>query len=230
MAFYGISTKPILMKLRYNVPDIKQVWLADDATGAGKLQHLKEWWKDISTEGAKYGYFVKPSKSWLVLKDSSKLQETTQLFQDTPINITVEGKRHLGAAVGTNEFKEDYISEKVKKWCSEIEALTEVAKSEPHAAYSAFIQGEQHKFTYFLRTIADISTCLQPLDEVINNRLIPTLFGREVTDGEREVITMPRCTDRVSSEESRHRESERTRDHPIVKHQKSTGARTAACT
>ena len=70
-------------------------------------------------------------------------------------------------------------------------ALTEVAKSQPHAAYSAFIQGEQHKFTYFLRTIAGISASLKPLDEVINNSFIPALFGREVTETERDIISMP---------------------------------------
>ena len=44
MAFYGIGTKPILVTLKNQVPEVKQVWLTDDATGAGKLQQLKEWW------------------------------------------------------------------------------------------------------------------------------------------------------------------------------------------
>ena len=83
------------------------------------------------------------------------------------------------------------MNEKVSKWCREIENLAEVAKSQPHAAYSAFIHGQQHKFTYFLRTIAGITSCLEPLDEVINNKFIPTLFGREVTESEREVISLP---------------------------------------
>ena len=106
-------------------------------------------------------------------------------FNDSPINITIEGKRHLGAAVGTEQFKNEYMQEKVAKWCNEIESLTEIAKSQPHAAYAAFIHGEQHKFTYFLRTIANISPCLQALDDIINNKFIPTLFGREITENER---------------------------------------------
>ena len=191
MAFYGIGTNPILRILRQQVPEVKQVWLADDATGAGKLAPLKEWWVKIAKEGTKFGYHVKPSKSWLVLKDSNKLQQTEELFRDFPINITVEGKRHLGAAIGTLDFKNKYMSEKVNKWCTEMENLTEVAKSQPHAAYSAFIHGQQHKFTYFLRTIAGISSCLEPLDDIINNKFIPTLFGREVSESEREIISLP---------------------------------------
>ena len=78
------------------------MWLADDAPGAGKLHPLKEWWKMVIKEGKKYGYFVKPTKSWLLLKNANKLEETKELFKDVPINITIEGKRHLGAAIGRN--------------------------------------------------------------------------------------------------------------------------------
>ena len=44
MVFYGLATKPLLEKLKTRVNKIKQVWLADDATGAGDLHSLKEWW------------------------------------------------------------------------------------------------------------------------------------------------------------------------------------------
>ena len=191
MAFYGIGTNPILRKLSQQVPEVYQVWLADDATGAGRLGDLKKWWDLVSTEGLKYGYFVKPSKSWLVLKRPSMLEEATALFASSPINITTEGKRHLGAVIGTSDFKTEYMEEKVKGWCERLERLSDVAKSQPHAAYSAFIHGEQHRYTYFLRTIPGISTCLQPLDDILNDKFIPALFGRNVTAAEREVISMP---------------------------------------
>ncbi len=67
MAFYGLSTKPIVDLLHTQVSTVSQVWLADDATGAGKLEGLKSWWDVIQKEGVRYGYFVKPSKSWIVL-------------------------------------------------------------------------------------------------------------------------------------------------------------------
>ena len=66
-----------------------------------------------------------------------------------------------------------------------------VAKSQPHVAYAAFIHGEQHKYTYFLRTIVDISANLQPLDDAIDNILIPALFGCEITGEERKVLSLP---------------------------------------
>ena len=69
MQFYALGTNPLLRLLRAQVPEVKQVWLADDATGAGKLDKLKEWWDKVILEGTKFGYFVNQSKSWLILKN-----------------------------------------------------------------------------------------------------------------------------------------------------------------
>ena len=95
MQFYGLGTKPILLSLDFNNTNVHQVWLADDATGAGKLVDLKNWWDKVSSEGKKYGYHVKPSKSWLIVKDKNKQLEAEAIFQNTTIQITTSGKRHL---------------------------------------------------------------------------------------------------------------------------------------
>ena len=91
MPFYGLGTRPILIRLRENIPTVSQVWYADVATGAGKLPNLRKWWNEIKREGIKYGYFVKPTKSWLILKNSERYEECVEMFKDSPINITVEG-------------------------------------------------------------------------------------------------------------------------------------------
>ena len=82
--------------------------------------------------------------------------------------MTTAGKRHLGAALGSTEFKTEYIQEKVSAWCDEIKKLAEIAKSQPHAAYSAYVHGQQHKYGYFMRTISNIDQHLKPLDDAIN--------------------------------------------------------------
>ena len=97
----------------------------------------------------------------------------------------------MGAAIGSPQFKEEYINEKVSKWASNIKTLAEIAKTEPHAAYAAYLHGEQHKYTYFKRTLLNIDENLKPLDEVINNDFIPSLFGSELSDNERNVIALP---------------------------------------
>ena len=102
MQFYGVSIITILNVLKLEIPSVSQVWLADDASGAGKLGELFKWWKMIIHEGQKYGYFVKPSKSWLILKDPSREAECIDLFETSKINISITGKKHLGAALGTD--------------------------------------------------------------------------------------------------------------------------------
>ena len=42
-----------------------------------------------------------------------RYEAACRMFKDTGINITKEGHRHLGAAVGTEEFKCKYVSDKV---------------------------------------------------------------------------------------------------------------------
>ena len=48
------------------------------------------------------------------------------MFSNTAIKITTNGKCHLGAALGTKTYKDEYVQEKVEAWCKEI---TKYAKS-----------------------------------------------------------------------------------------------------
>ena len=72
-----------------------------------------------------------------------------------------------------------------------MENLSLIAKSQPHAAYSAYIHGFQHKFRYFLRTIEGIEDELKPLDDMISNNLIPSITGFQLSETERELFSLP---------------------------------------
>ena len=65
-----------------------------------------------------------------------------------------------------------------------------MSKSQPHVAYAAYIHGEQHRY-YVTRTINDITENLKPLDEIINDKFLPALFGRDISDEERELMSLP---------------------------------------
>ena len=130
-----------------------QVWLADDATGGGLPESLKKWWIIIIEEGDRYGYYINESKSWLILKNQTQLKKTGSLFSDTKINLTTEGKRHLGVIISCNDIRTKYVNQKVINWCSELKISLEFAKSKPQATYATFYFGEQIKFSYFLRTM-----------------------------------------------------------------------------
>eukprot|EP00731_Ephydatia_muelleri_P019008 Em0011g1048a len=169
MAMYAIATVPLIEKLQST--NTKQVWYADDATAGGTLLNLKAWWTMLSSSGPSYGYFVNPGKTWLIVKPQHE-RDAKELFSGTGIGITSEGKRHLGAALGSHCFLESYISDKVKMWTSTILNLSLIAKTQPHAAYCGFVHGVSGLWIFFLRTLPDISSFLQPLEDAI--RLLPS--------------------------------------------------------
>ena len=78
------------------------------------------------------------------------------------VNITTEGQRHLGPVIGSQEFKDQYFQEKVLGWKGELKALSEIARSQRHAAYTVFTKGYKSKLTYFMRTIESFEDYVDP--------------------------------------------------------------------
>ena len=109
MPLYAIATLPLIRSLN---ADVKQVWYADDASACGKIQALRSWWHKLVSTGPAYGYNVNAPKTWLVVKESY-LSTAKQVFQDTGVNVTTEGRPYLGAPLGTEEFTTKYMSEKL---------------------------------------------------------------------------------------------------------------------
>ena len=132
MPWYSVTTS--YMSLRKQTPEVKQEWLADDSAGGGKLVPLYDWYKRLTLEGTKYGYFVNGSKSWLIVKSELLAEEAKKVFGDE-VNVTTEGHSHLGAVIGTKEYKDQYCGDKVLKWKKEIEALRNCKESTPCIIY-----------------------------------------------------------------------------------------------
>ena len=83
--------------------------------------------------------------------------------------MIIIGQRHLGAVIGSRQFKDQYCREKVLGWKGELEALSEIARSQPHAAYTVFSKG------YKCKSFEDY---VDPIQEAIDDLLLPTLFGQ----------------------------------------------------
>lgn len=189
MAMYALAVAPLLR--RVSTPEAKQVWFADDATAGGKLRGLRAWWDVLSTTGPAYGYFANCDKTWLLVKDGL-LQSAKEVFDGTGVRITQDGRRHLGSALGSEAFVSSYIDGKVQQWSTELERLSGFAESEPHAAYAALTHGLMGHWKYFLRTIKDIAPRLQPLEDIIQSKLLPALTGRFAPgQHERDLLALP---------------------------------------
>lgn len=113
-------------------------------------------------------------------------------FKETNIQITCTGERHLEAVIGSETFRKEYVEDIVAKWVKEITLLSEIAVIEPQAAYTCYVSGYQHRFTYYLRTIPEISSLLRLVESVIRHQLLPAITGGHiVNDVERELMSLP---------------------------------------
>ena len=190
MAMYAVSTRPLIDDLAEAVPEMFQVWFADDSSGAGKLVDLKKWWDQLKRVGPLYGYHPKPSKCHVIVKTQEDYDKAQQIFYGEGVTITLQGKRHIGAALGSEQFKIEYVAGKVSTWVKDVEELAEIAKEEPQAALSAFNIGMSQRWNFLQRTIKCSGELFSPLEEAIR-KLINSLLGREVNELERRLIALP---------------------------------------
>ena len=191
MAKYAIASKPLIKNLSDTNPEVKQVWYADDGTGAGKIAHLRPYWDSLCKQGPSFGYFPKASKSVVIIKDPSLLDHAKEAFAGVDIEITCDGQRHLGAAIGTLAFREQFVKRKVEKWVKDVEKLALFAEDEPQAALTAFTKGISCRWIYLQRTIPNTADYFRPLEHAIRHKLIPSLLGREISDTERRMFALP---------------------------------------
>ncbi len=187
MAMYALGIYPLITQL---CGPARQVWFADDATAAGSIKETKKWWDTLVSSGGAFDYETNPSKTWLIVKEEF-YDESMDTFETTGIGITINGKRHLGAAIGKQSFVEEYATKKVE-WVDQVHRLSTIAKTQPHAAYAAYTHGLTSRWTYFLRTIPDTNHILQPLEDDIHQVFLPALTGQPTFNLKvREVLSLP---------------------------------------
>ena len=190
MPLYALATTPLIRRLD-SADDLRQVWYADNASASGSLNSIRSWWDELSTVGPAYGYNANASKTWFVTKEEH-LSRVKEVFQSANVNITCEGRPYLGASLGSNEYIKQFVQTKVDNWTRDLQLLSDIAKAHPHAAYTAFIHGFVHKFSYLCRTTPDMVSLLGPLEECVSTTFIPALTGNATpTDTTRDLIALP---------------------------------------
>ena len=193
MAFYALGLQPLTrdLSIKTDTKSCRQMWYADDATAIGKLKGMKDWWDTLCAMGPGYGYYPKPSKTVLIIKNPQLKKAAQDTFQGTGIKISCDGERHLGAVLGTDNFREKYVQDKISKWVKDVEELTLIGEDDPQLAYSSFTKALSHRWTFFQRTIKNVSHLFKPLENVIRQKFIPAIIGRQVNDIERQIFTLP---------------------------------------
>ena len=132
MQMYSIATKPMVYEDETNT---MKSFDADDGAGAGEPETVHEWWTSLLAQGPMYGYFPNASKTILLVK-SEHYERALQTFAGSGLNATTDATKYLGGYVGSRETCYQLRRGKVGKLITHQEKLSELAKAEPHAAYS----------------------------------------------------------------------------------------------
>ena len=108
MAIYAIGRQPVITRLGIS-SDAKQCWYANDASGSRSLEAIKQWWDELTEAGPNLGHFLNAKKCWLITKPQ-KVEDDRGIFEGTAINISTQGQKHLGEALGSKEHLEEYVN------------------------------------------------------------------------------------------------------------------------
>ena len=75
MRAYALGILPLIKFLlefiNLNDMNAKEVVFSDDFSVAGSLNSIKDYWDKLTAIGPKYGYFPKPTKSYLTAKEKN---------------------------------------------------------------------------------------------------------------------------------------------------------------
>ena len=139
-----------------------------------------------------FGYFPKQSKSYLIVKEQH-YNKAVDVFMVSKVKVTSEGKRQLGAVIGSKAFKVSYAKSLVDDWIKQLKLLSITVESGPQSAYSVFVGGFKGKLTTnFMRTIPSLGELLKPLEDVIRFNFIPPITGGHLcSDNDRILLSLP---------------------------------------
>ncbi|KAI5742861.1 hypothetical protein M8J77_012006 [Diaphorina citri] len=187
MLLYAVGILPLIRKLKSD--HYTQNWYADDSCCMGKLLEIRTWFDSLMSEGPLYGYHPEPAKSIIIVKPELKSQAEL-LFQD--LNVKIElSHRFLGSVIGPDEMKKEFIKEKVSKWITCVRHLANAAKQDPQSALTVLTKSLQFEWSFIQRVVDGCNDEYMPLKDVLHSCFLPSLFGREINDIEKELIHLP---------------------------------------
>ena len=189
MFVYAVGTVPLIQALKEFIPTLTQIWYADDASVTGELSGIRQWFDHLLLQGPKFGYYPEPHKSYLVVKESM-IPQAQELFGDLGIKITTSN-RLLGGVIGDTAGCEAFVNKKVQDWINLINVLSDIAITQPQAAYCAYTKSLQNDWTFLQRVTPDCHSLFTDLESVITSTLIPALLGQECSTNDRSLFSLP---------------------------------------
>ena len=61
------------------------------------------------------------AQSMLILKSPYLQQDASKIFAGSGVKIELDGRTHLGAVIGSEKYRKEYVSSKVDNWVRDID-------------------------------------------------------------------------------------------------------------
>ena len=188
MFVYAVATLPLIERIGH--PNAgRDVWYADDASACAPLNDLLSWFSKLLSVGPSYGYYPESQKCVLVVSPDH-LTAASDLFDSYGVTVTTS-HRLLGGVVGDQSGSAEYVKGRVTEWSMIIEKLVLIAETQPQLSYSAYTRPIQSQWTYLQRVILECGSFFEPIETIITEQLIPTIFGSEISSKERSLFSLP---------------------------------------
>ena len=97
MVFYALGITPHLSNVissnrgSISTDPFYQIAFAHNLTSFGQLTHLRKWFDEVYTLGPLIFNYVKPSKSWVILKKTNQ-ENAKQILGGTGVKMTEDGR------------------------------------------------------------------------------------------------------------------------------------------
>ena len=177
MVAYGIGILPLIRLLKAKAPSLHQSWYADDASAAGRLELIAEYFEELMRIGPTIGYFPEPTKSILIVR-SDTLPQARSFLQSRNLGFELKtGDRFLGGFLGETSTRDQWLKNKISDWVFGVQELARVAQSYPQTAYAGLQKSLQQEWQYLQRVTADIADHFSPIEKAICDDFLPALFG-----------------------------------------------------
>ena len=74
------------------------------------------------------------------------LENAIETFRGSEVKITTEGKKHLGAAIGSEDFKASYVKSLVDNWINQLKLLLKFAEPEYNQLVQPLLEDLKENF------------------------------------------------------------------------------------
>ena len=118
------------------------------------------------------------------------VDKAEEMFKQLGIRV-VTGRRFLGGFIGGKEDVHQWLKQKIESWIGSVKKISNVAKTQPQAAFTGFTKSLQAEWAFIQQVMVDSEENFCPLREAINESFIPNLFAAPISEYETNLVCRP---------------------------------------